>query len=186
MGPRAFTLGNSGAPPHHRNPPQTFNGAEGFHPRKQRQAEIATTAYLAFNGAEGFHPRKLGQFRTLRRYMENAFNGAEGFHPRKPRVDALVRLVGQPSMGPRAFTLGNLLDPQPIAGAGYTFNGAEGFHPRKLGASSVPGRIGSAFNGAEGFHPRKPELQELGIIKRGILQWGRGLSPSETIGRPTD
>ncbi len=206
MGPRAFTLGNSFQSEMYGTPfAWTFNGAEGFHPRKhaygraeggircllqwgrglspsetsawetyrQRHEHLqwgrglspsetrcairSRAAFRTFNGAEGFHPRKLAALADGGESIVGAFNGAEGFHPRKLGAPQIGGTKWQrPSMGPRAFTLGNQPSSRPI------------------------GSPANSFNGAEGFHPRKHRGCLLHLFYFVTLQWGRGLSPSET------
>ncbi len=84
------------------------------------------------------------------------FNGAAGFRPRRhARFSGLLPNENR-------------------------FNGAAGFRPRRL-ADPNPGLNGMIrFNGAAGFRPRRPNAGTDTNRHNNALQWGRGLSPTET------
>ena len=85
------------------------------------------------------------------------FNGAAGFRPRRrDRVRVEVLKPSEASMGPRAFAHGDKI------------------------LAVLDARREDSFNGAAGFRPRRPNEVSLFIQRQGRLQWGRGLSPTET------
>ncbi len=60
MEPRAITLGDGGGPVGNCQPQtQSFNGAEGDHPRRFARTDPPAPTRRCFNGAEGDHPRRL-------------------------------------------------------------------------------------------------------------------------------
>ena len=85
------------------------------------------------------------------------FNGAAAFRPRKPNGG---RNICRPDI---------------------CFNGAAAFRPRKHDISHVSAVHPRSFNGAAAFRPRKPSGGHPST-KHLMLQWGRGLSATETAG----
>ncbi len=135
---------------------------------------------MVFNGAAGFRPRRRGVERDAITTTQ-PLQWGRGLSPTETRGQAIEtsrRLCS--SMGPRAFAHGDIGVVERPARNGHVFNGAAGFRPRrppsgKPGSSSRP-----IFNGAAGFRPRRPHPPLLPQQTSGHLQWGRGLSPTET------
>ncbi len=84
-------------------------------------------------------------------------------------------------MGPRAFAHGDHTGLACLFRYALCFNGAAGFRPRRPLRLCLARQIGSqCFNGAAGFRPRRLDGHDVSVNRREWLQWGRGLSPTET------
>ena len=161
MGPRLFSRGNA------RRPPWPHCGLYGasMGPRLfSRGNEVA-------GGAHGWHAA--------------SFNGAAALQPRK-----CSQLVGDPtapavaSMGPRLFSRGNC---RAMAQA-YLAARPASMGPRLFSRGNAGGCSGSSpssgsFNGAAALQPRKWRASTAMRPSATSLQWGRGSSAAEMLGR---
>ncbi len=90
------------------------------------------------------------------------------------------KLAEWASMGPRAFAHGDRAICGRVGLPGRCFNGAAGFRPRRQAKQLVTRNGYFCFNGAAGFRPRRHGSSRGSLSASTRLQWGRGLSPTET------
>ncbi len=84
------------------------------------------------------------------------------------------------SMGPRAFAHGDLKF-ELIFGCGLLlFNGAAGFRPRRPYSRFPPWKSATCLQWGRGLSPTETGILVFKAVSGGGLQWGRGLSPTET------
>ena len=83
-------------------------------------------------------------------------------------------------MGPRAFAHGDRIRRFCLSKQAVIFNGAAGFRPRRLESEFRFELLNPIFNGAAAFRPRRLDASEKRPSSISVLQWGRGLSPTET------
>ncbi len=156
MGPRAFAHGD---PSRFIRPPSRqlgFNGAAGFRPRRPAIAQKQQQPSLCFNGAAGFRPRR-PTTRSGRLHRDWRLQWGRGLSPTETAIlEIIAKIEASASMGPRAFAHGDLH--------------AADCHPADW----------MGFNGAAGFRPRRQLISAMAEDVEKALQWGRGLSPTET------
>ncbi len=133
-----------------------------------------------FNGAAGFRPRRPRQ-RTCAAREAGQLQWGRGLSPTETSLAAPVPRAPCPaSMGPRAFAHGDWERSGDRGDAGGASMGPRAFahgDKPKPEASILPP---ASFNGAAGFRPRR---RRQGFVRQRVifsLQWGRGLSPTET------
>ncbi len=112
---------------------------------------------------------------------EEGFNGAAGFRPRRhPMEYSLISQMSYASMGPRAFAHGDF----PVGwGERYEdpgFNGAAGFRPRRQGSGEAAHECIVKLQWGRGLSPTETDDARACARSGRRLQWGRGLSPTET------
>ncbi len=184
-----------------RRSPRRFNGAVGVHRRKSIIAAALTAGSVASMGPSAFtdgnsssahRPSSQSQLQWGRRRSPTeirgvfrdhcgllaSFNGAVGVHRRKFRRPDTLRALTIASMGPSAFTDGN------VATAVNTPSSRELQWGRRRSPTEIPRRGASTswsrrFNGAVGVHRRKWEAATPPVRPGALLQWGRRRSPTE-------
>ncbi len=156
MGPRAFAHGD---PQSNRRPhclKDRFNGAAGFRPRRPFPLYSSALKTIGLQWGRGLSPTETCNRpkTTTTLFMLQWGRGlspTETYHTKRETSSGLAA-----SMGPRAFAHGD---------------GNLGDHRQDRGLG---------FNGAAGFRPRRPPRCRLSPGRLDGLQWGRGLSPTET------
>ncbi len=87
-------------------------------------------------------------------------------------------------MGPRAFAHGDHGSERARPAKQGSFNGAAGFRPRRL-PSLLPCPVPRApLQWGRGLSPTETGSDPVIAATLGVLQWGRGLSPTETSQNP--
>ncbi len=109
--------------------------------------------------------------------------GPRAFAHGDPQQPGLFHLALKSSMGPRAFAHGDTHESDQC----YLITTLSSMGPRAFahGDAEISPRSSLTqilFNGAAGFRPRRPRAGALTRPSPATLQWGRGLSPTETAG----
>ncbi len=182
-----------------------FNGAAGFRPRRQNLIFLLFAGLLGFNGAAGFRPRR-PLLRAIPIYAPTLLQWGRGLSPTETRKFAPVRRSDRqlqwgrglsPTETPFSFRgvfqrhelqWGRGLSPtetmsivvcapaSALASMGPRAF-AHGDHHRRTQSHQKQ----RSFNGAAGFRPRRQLPEKRWRAGELQLQWGRGLSPTETV-----
>ena len=160
--------------------------------------------HARFNGAAGFRPRRRDEFGLKQSAIARASMGPRAFAHGDSILTVNLIAANCASMGPRAFAHGDStwfhqeareamasMGPRAFA-HGDTFYRFRSYQSREAsmgprafahgdfeGKSYLPMRL-RCFNGAAGFRPRRRAKSPCWRGNRVLLQWGRGLSPTET------
>ncbi len=86
------------------------------------------------------------------------------------------------SMGPRAFAHGDPINDLISSALFEASMGPRAFAHGDEFTKDMEQHIKDRFNGAAGFRPRRPDSPWRSVALSSGLQWGRGLSPTETCG----
>ena len=158
----------------------SFNGAAGFRPRRPFDIQCGCSGWLRLQWGRGLSPTETCLVPVGKQMLVFASMGPRAFAHGDLPPDTGAPLPPEASMGPRAFAHGDHRSPRHFRRPDPCFNGAAGFRPRRLPGIGCNSRTDGMLQWGRGLSPTETSdfNGRTGAIPK--LQWGRGLSPTET------